>query len=187
MTHPPRPVTQAEACRVADRIYDEGRAMQARAAEEDAAVTAQPTREDLVADVSAAQMTVDEFERSLPSIPTAHRCLADAALADAQADLNAYDAADWALVRNLLDEHEVVWALRPGGWYADPEAEQTGTHMPRRAPDKHYCHIYGDSCNAEPCGTGATRSEALLDLARKVGALSNDTKPAGEAGEEKAT
>lgn len=43
MSRPPRPVTQAEACRVADCIYEEGRAMQARAAEEEQAMAAQPS------------------------------------------------------------------------------------------------------------------------------------------------
>lgn len=116
MIHPPRPVTLAEAADVADAVYDQGRAMQERAAEEDAAMT-----------------------RQTP------------------------DAADWALVRALLDKHDVVWTDYYGTWRC------------------WVAFVDGDTC-----GTGATRSEALIDLAHRWAAR-DDNQPAGEAGEERAT
>lgn len=127
-------------------------------------MTAQPTREDLVAAVSTALQRLAEAQTSgyVPgSIRGAIR-RATQRLAVAEAALqNHDDAADWAIVRALMDACDVEWEWEPG---------------------KYYCHLPGDSCDAEPCGTGATRSAAMLDLARKVAA--RDTKPAGEAGEE---
>jgi hypothetical protein len=70
------------------------------------------------------------------------------------------DAADLALVRALLDKHDVVWTDYYGTWRC------------------WVAFVDGDTC-----GTGATRSEALIDLARRW-AASDDTTPAGKAGEE---
>lgn len=130
-------------------------------------MTATPTREELVAAVATALLRLSEAQPRGHYVPGSIRGAirrATQRLAAAEAALANHDAvADWALVRKLLDEHCVVWAWHEG---------------------IYICRL-GLRPHAAECGTGATRSEALVDLARKVAAL--DIKPAGEAGEERAT